>query len=253
MRHDSERDAARFLGADMTQVEREQFSSHLLQCAQCWSEVDQARRGRTVAEATRAAAPAALRDRVRGLVEADRLGAHTSLDAQVSSLEPTTSALRSRLTSRRWLVPAGVPVAAAAALALILILGGGTSEPPSLRQAVADFTAQRLPGAQLPEQRAPDLSQLRLQPVGAGGGTYAGLDVDGYAYRDPAGRRVVLYLSDKPFPEAPGAERLAGEDGPWVAQRGDVVVLCARNPHALLVVGQDDELVRSTASALGVL
>lgn len=254
MSHDSERDAARFLGADMTQVEREQFSSHLLECAQCWSEVDQARRGRTVAEATRAAAPAALRDRVRGLVEADRLGAHTSLDAQVASPEPTTSSsLLSRLTRRRWLVSAGGPVAAAAALALILILGGGTSEPPSLRQAVADFTAQRLPGAQLPAQRAPDLSQLRLQPVGAGGGTYAGLDVDGYAYRDPAGRRVVLYLSDKPFPEAPGAERLAGKDGPWVAQRGDVVVLCARNPHALLVVGQDDELVRSTAFALGVL
>ncbi len=241
MRHDAERDAARFLGGDMTPADRDRFSSHLLECAQCWSEVDQARRGRTLAEATRTAAPAVLRDRVRGLVDAHTLGRQTTLP------------LRSRLTSRRWLLPAGVPVAAAAALALILILGGGTSEPPSLRQAVADYSAQRLPGDQLPQQRAPDLSQLRLQSVGAGGGSYAGLDVDGYAYRDPAGRRVVLYLSDKPFPEAPGAERLAGKDGPWVAQRGDVVVLCARNPHALLVVGQDDELVRSTAFALGVL
>ncbi len=63
----------------------------------------------------------------------------------------------------------------------------------------------------------------------------------------------MLYVSDEAFPEAPGAQRLAGEDGPWVAQRGDVVILCARMPHSLLVVGQDDQLVRSTASALGVL
>jgi hypothetical protein len=157
------------------------------------------------------------------------------------------------LRRRRLLLPLGVPVAAAAAVALILGLGGGTTEPPPLRLAVADFSAQKLPGAQLPDQRAPDLSQLDLQPVGAGGGTYADLEVDGYAYRDPAGRRVVLYLSDEPFPEAPGARQLAGPDGPWVAQRGDVTILCARLPHALLVVGQDDQLVRSTASALGVL
>lgn len=241
MRHDTERDAVRFLGGTMTTADRDRFSAHLLGCAQCWSEVDQARRGRALAEGTRTAASAALRDRVRGLVEADTVRGQT------------TSPLRSRLASRRWLVPAGVPVAAAAVLALILTLGAGTNEPPSLREAVADYSAQRLPGAQLPQQGAPDLSQLRLQLFGAGGGSYAGLDVDGYAYRDPAGRRVMVYLSDKPFPEAPGAEPLAGKDGPWVARRGDVIVLCAREPHALLVVGQDDELVRSAASALGVL
>ncbi len=69
----------------------------------------------------------------------------------------------------------------------------------------------------------------------------------------PTGRRVVVYLSADPFPEAPGAQLLAGEDGPWVAHRGDVVVLCARYPHALLVVGQDDALVRTTADRLGAL
>ncbi len=234
MTHDAEGDAARFLGGDMPPPEREAFGGHLLRCAECWAEVEQGRRGRSLAETTRTAAPAALRDHVRALVEA----------------EPQQSAL---LRRRRLLLPLGVPIAAAAAVALILGLGGGTTEPPSLRQAVADFSAQRLPGAQLPDLRAPDLSQLDLQPVGAGGGTYADLEVDGYAYRDPAGRRVVLYLSDEPFPEAPGARQLAGPDGPWVAQRGDVTILCARLPHALLVVGQDDQLVRSTASALGVL
>ena len=235
MRHHPERDAARFLGGAMSVQERDAYGAHLLGCADCWAEVDQGRTGRSLAESLRTAAPPALRDHVRGLVEAE------------SHRAPAAPA------PHRRLVPAVIVAAAAAVVALLVTVGDGTNEPPSLRQAVADFTAQRLPGDEVTGQRAPDLSALDLQPVGAGGGSYAGLDVDGYAYRDPAGRRVVLYLSDDPFPEAPGARRLAGEDGPWVARRGDVVVLCARLPHALLVVGQDDQLVRRTASALGVL
>ncbi len=248
MRHHPERDAAQFLGGAMPRQNREAFSTHLLDCTDCWAELDQARRGRSLAESMRTAAPVDLRERIRGLVEAESLGADPSRSSHTRS-----GRLSSRRISRRWLVPVGVPVAAVAVVVLVVVSGRGSSEPPSLRQAVADFTAQQLPGSDLPDQRPPDLSLLQLQPVGAGGGTYAGLEVDGYAYRDPAGRRVVLYLSDEPFPEAPGAQRLAGEDGPWVVERGDVVVLCARVPHALLVVGQDDQLVRSAASALGVL
>ena len=240
MRHHPEGDAARFLGGAMSVQQRDAFSGHLLRCPECWNEVDQARRGRSVAESMRTAAPPALRDRIRALVDAE------CQSVPAAAPRPWTAA-------RRWALPVGLSTAAAAAIALIVSVGGGTADPPSLRHAVADFSAQKLPGAQLPDERAPDLSQLALQPVGAGGGSYAGLDVDGYAYRDPAGRRVVVYVSDEPFPEAPGAQLLAGEDGPWVVKRGDVTVLCARLPHALLVVGQDDELVLSTASALGVL
>ena len=239
MRHDPEHDAARLLDGDLSAHEREAFTHHLLHCADCWAEVDRARRGRALAEQLRTAAPVHLRDRVRALV-----------DAQTSDGAEAAPPSRRR---DRWLLRLGVPVAAAAALALVLSLGVASDEPPSLQEAVADYTAQELPGAQLPAERAPDLSALDLQPVGAGGGSYAGLQVDGYAYRDPVGRRVVLYLSDEPFPEAPGAQLLSGEGGPWVVQRGDVIVLCARLPHALLVVGQDDQLVRGAASALGVL
>lgn len=235
MRHDPERAAALFLGGALSESDREEFTTHLLRCADCWSEVDQARRGRTLAESTRTAAPASVRDQVRGLVDA----------------EPGEGEPRPRRSAYRLLVGAGV--AAALVLTLLLSSGGGTAEPPPLRQAVADFSAHRLPGPQLPDAQQPDLTALDLQPVGAGGGSYAGLAVDGYAYRDPAGRRVVLYISEQPFPEAPDAQRLAGADGPWVIQRGDVFVLCARLPHNLLVVGQDATLVRSTASALGVL
>jgi len=237
--HDGELEAGRFLGGDMTGVEREAFSRHLLTCAPCWDEVERGRTGRALAESVRTAAPVELRDRVRGLVEAESLA--------------ETRAAVGRRVRRRWLVPVGVPGAAAAALVLVLAVGRGPTEPPALREAVADFTAHELPGAQLPSRQAPDLTGLDLQPMGAGAGIYAGLDVDGYAYQDPAGRRIVLYLSDDPFPEAPGALQLAGQDGPWVAQRDGVVVLCARFPHALLVVGQDDDLVRTTADRLGVL
>lgn len=239
MRHQPEQDAAAHLGGAMGPAERERFADHVVGCADCWTEVEQARRGRALAESARVAAPGALRDRVRGLVEAE-------------AQPPAPVALRRWTRSRRWLLPVGTSVAAAAVIAVVLTTGG-TSEPPSLQAAVADFSAERLPGAELPDQRAPDLSGLQLQPVGAGGGSYAGLEVDGYAYRDPAGRRIVLYLSDEPFPEAPGARLLAGRDGPWVVERGDVVVLCARVPHALLVVGQDMQLVTAAAAALGVL
>lgn len=236
MRHDPERDAACFLGGAMDVDEREAYSAHLLTCPDCWTDVEQARHGRSLAESLRTTASPELRDHVRGLIEAENRASRPAA--------PTRS---------RWLIPAALTAAAAAAVAVLLALGGGGSEPPSLREAVADFTAERLPGDAVTSRSAPDLSALSLQPVGAGNGSYAGLDVDGYAYRDPAGRRIVLYLSDDPFPEAPGAQLLAGKDGPWVAQRGDVIILCARLPHALLVVGEDDQLVRSAASALGVL
>lgn len=244
--HHPERDAASYLGGAMPAADRDRFHDHLLRCASCWAEVDQARHGRSLAESVRTAAPPALRDRVRGLVEAE------VRSAPAADLVDAAAAPR-----RRWRLAFGVPVAAALVgalvLALVVVPGGRPVEPASLRAAVADFSAERLPGDELPVRRAPDLSRLQLQPVGAGGGSYAGLDVDGYAYRDPVGRRIVLYLSDEPFPEAPGAQLLAGADGPWVVERGDVVVLCARVPHALLVVGQDQELVTDAADVLGVL
>lgn len=233
--HDPETDATRYLGDDLDLAQRERFSHHLLTCSDCWSEVEQAHHGRALLEAQRTVVPVDLRDRMRGLVASEQAPAHPSRAVHL---------WRQRLV---------LPAAAGVAAVLLVGLVREPSDPAALREAVQDYAIQQLPGAGLPAAAAPDLSALRLQPVGAGGGTYAGLDVDGYAYRDPAGRRIVLYLSDQPFPEAPDAERLAGKDGPWIADRGDVLVLYARVPHSLLVVGEDPTLVRSAASALGVL
>lgn len=241
MAHDAEGTAARYLGGQMSARRRARFSQHLLECDDCWQEVATAQEGRRLLEATRAVAPAHLRDRVRALAQA----------------EPSPQPARRRLT-----LPRLRPVLALPVLAVVLAAGLWTttssgdrapSDPPALVAAVSDFSSRTLPGRELPAAAAPDLSALRLVPIGAGGGVYDGLEVDGYAYRDDAGRRVVVYLSDDAFPTAVGAEPLAGPDGPWMVRRGDVVVLCARSPHALLVVGEDDELVRRTAVALGVV
>lgn len=120
---------------------------------------------------------------------------------------------RSGLADRRWLVPAGVPAPAAAVLALISSsVAVRTSRTPCGRR-LPTTARSACRSAAAPAAGARSLAASA--PAGwRGGGSYAGLDVDGYAYQDPAGRRVVLYLSDKPFPEASGAERLAGKDGP---------------------------------------
>lgn len=245
MVHDPEQDAARYLADDLSPGQRDGFSRHLLTCSQCRREVELARRGRAALEAQRTVVSVELRDRMRALVESEPAAAPLGLAAR-------TPTRRGRALLAVAASFAGV-LAVAVAVAVADGAVGRTPEPAALREAVQDYDAARLPGAGLPEQPAPNLSALRLQSVGAGGGTYAGLAVDGYAYRDPAGRRLVLYLSDQPFPEAPDARQLAGADGPWIADRGDVVVLCARLPHNLLLVGQDRALVRSTALALGVL
>lgn len=243
-RHEPERAAARFLGGDMGTREHHDHSAHLLDCRLCRDEVTQGRRGRAAAESARVAAPGALRDRVRALVE-------------LEDLERASGTPDGRRAG--WLAATVVLVVLGVVLGISLGrprgLGGaaGTAEPPSVRAAIAGFRTEQLPGRHLATAAAPDLSGLHLAPVGAGGGAYAGLPVDGYAYRDAVGRRIVVYLSPQPFPEAPGARHLTGSAGPWIAVRGDVIVLCAGLPRAVLVLGQDEALVRGTAGVLGVL
>jgi hypothetical protein len=240
MGHDPETSAARYLAGEMSAVRRSRLGEHLLTCDECWQEVAQAQEGRRLVESVRTVAPPQLRERVRGLVQA---------------AEPPVPApaRRGAAAWRTATLTAAAALVAALALAGIGVVDRDADDPPAVRAAVEDFNARALPGRELPTAGAPDLSALRLRPVGAGGGEYDGLEVDGYAYRDDVGRRIVLYRSPEPFPTADGAQALSGPDGPWIVRRGDVVVLCARSPHALLVVGEDDELVRRTAAELEVV
>lgn len=245
MAHDPELDAAAFLSGEHDDQQRAAFNAHLISCDECWAEVHAAQRGRQLAESARTVAPSELRERIRAIVDAEGTD---------SAADPRGQASR-RLPVRRVLIAAAAAatVAVTAAVLTVTARPSTSAEPRALSAAVADYRAHELPGRRLPTTSAPDLTRLKLVPTGAGGGSYAGLPVDGYAYRDSAGRRLVLYLSQQPFPTAPGARRLEGPDGPWTVQRGDVVLLCARAPHALLVVGQDAQLIRDVANALGVL
>lgn len=258
--HDPESDAARYLGGEMHGAVREQYDRHLLSCRRCREEVRMARAGRTAVEGLREVAPATLRDQTRALIDAE---ADADTGAGRGRGRPVPAGRR-RLPRRAAMAAAACLTAAAAAAAGIVIVTPGSTDPadghagPALQQAVADYAAHRLPDAQAAAGTGPDLSGMQLQLIGAGAGDYAGLAVDGYAYRDPTGRRVVLYLSKTPFPEPDHAHPLGKEGGPWMAQEGAVAVLCSmpasgRPAASLLVVGPDEELVTHAAEALGAL
>lgn len=243
MRHDPESDSGDYLSGAISHDRHTAFSEHLLSCQPCWWEVSRARAGRAALETAREVAPAELRDRVRALVEA----------------EGTTVTSGTPRSVRRRAHQVMFSLAITAAVVAALTLGGSDTATgdmaPSLRQAVADYTAGVLPGTHMAASSAPDLTGLGLQPVGAGAGSYGALAVDGYSYTGPRGGRVMLYLSARPFPEPEGAAPLDAVDGPWMAHRGDVVVLCGvlRSSRAVLVVGEDDQLVTAAARTLGAL
>lgn len=67
-KHDPEGAAARYLGGAMRTRGRRAFEAHLMDCEDCWEEVQVARLGRALAESGRELAPHPLRERVRGVV-----------------------------------------------------------------------------------------------------------------------------------------------------------------------------------------
>ena len=136
---------------------------------------------------------------------------------------------------------------------MLVVTSPSPDEPLALRAAVAGYAAGELPGRALTAARPPDLAGLQLRPTGAGGGVYAGLAVEGFAYQAPDGSRIVVYLSVEPFPRAPDADQIGRNLTAWVAHRDGMVLLCASSPHAMLLVGEDDTLVRRAAVALGAL
>ncbi len=270
--HDSETAAADYLGGGLHPQAVQAFERHLLGCEQCWQEVEAGRIGRWLAESARQVAPLELREQLRAVIAsevgASELGAgasRTGRPAAGGPIRPSRrgrgqwgrgwlAALRAgRLTWRRAL---GGLALGGLALLVVVALHPGRSGPPrqpaAIGAAVADFRALRLPGTEVPRGAAPDLSQVRLRPMGAAAGVVAGRAVTAYSYRDSTGRDLLVYLSREPFPTAAGAKRLAGPDGPWIAGIGGVTVLCARSPHALLVLGLDRRLVLDAARVLDI-
>jgi anti-sigma factor RsiW len=232
MTHKPEPTAAAYLAGELSESERESFEDHLVECDECWAEVEAGRRGQIAVESVRELAPSHLRSAIRKSVSTDG---------------------SQRLPSRRRVL------FAAAALVLVAGISAGTfaalnrPESTAVAAAIAGYTDDRLPGNAMPKGPAPDLSPLRMTQVGAGAGRIDDIPVTAYAYRDPAGRRLMIYTSTEAFPMPQRARPLDGREGPWMAHRDGIAVLCARDPHELLIVGEDDELVHDAAVAMDVM
>lgn len=231
MKHEPELNAAAYLAGELDRGDRVAFEEHLLECEECWAEVEAGRRGMLAAEQARELAPMHLRARIRESL------------AQAESPRPPRRSLR------LWAAAASL-VAIIGISAAVVSSRGGVDETPAIQAAVAGYSHSRLPGADTPNAPAPDLSELRLTEVGAGAGRLAGLPVNAYAFRDEGGRRLMVYVGQRSFPMPSGAQPLEGEEGPWIAERDGVAILCARYPHELLIVGKDKTLVHAAAEAL---
>jgi anti-sigma factor RsiW len=224
--HDPEAVAA-YVSGELTGAPHDEFENHLLSCEDCWAEVERSRQGRQLALLAREAAPDALR---------------AGLTAELT------------LPPRRWR-PSRLVVALAAACVGVVCTVAGTAvvlrstAPEPILVAVAQFRAARLPGEAIPTTPAPDLTKLGLSETAAGSGDLAGVPVTAYAYRDSIGRRLLLYVGRQPFTTPRDAERYEGGDA-WITRHRGVSVLCGRDPHATLVVGQDEEQVTEAAEYL---
>ncbi|MEW2382613.1 zf-HC2 domain-containing protein [Micromonospora sp. NPDC047707] len=231
MRHDHD-DATigAYLAGELPADQRDAFEEHLLTCDRCWAEVDAGRRGRTLAMQAYEPAPARL-----------LLRAHAAVTA-----EPPA-----RHRTRAWvLVAAVLTLVATLSVAAAVLVAVPDGQPAPIAAAVAGYHDEQLPGSGIPLQAAPDLSALRLAGTAAGTGRLAGHPVTGYAYRDDTGRRLLIYLSDEPFPMPARADHPNGPSGSGITHHRGVVVLCSRSPHTVLVLGEDQNLVRQVAAAL---
>jgi hypothetical protein len=225
MTHDPERAAAAYLSGSMSRRRRKALEEHILQCEDCWSEVDAGRRGRSMAEQGRELAPQRLRERARMSVEA------------------------MPAPKRRWRRFAFAASAAAVAFATAAVALYGTNErseqPAEIALLVADFessaTLKNVTGMRLPRR----LGDLRLSDSRAG--RVHGMEVTAHEYVDPAGHEVVVYQADRTFPIAAGAEH---DRETWTAEVDGAVLFCADHPVPSLVVGDDRKEVALAASEL---
>lgn len=203
---------AAFLDGDVDEVEAAAWDEHLLDCDECWTALDQARRGRMLAESLREEVPPKLRDRVT---------------------EVLTTPARRRPRRRRLAVAVGAAAVAAASLgagALVMGRGGGGIHDPQPIAAVLRLAAHRTEQPPAPDDR------LRITRLNVNG------------------RDVVLARSDDPFPMPDGAIALADDPhSPWLAQRGDVSLLCFSRPAPILLAGRaSPQTLTEVAVAMGI-
>lgn len=228
MKHEPEKAAAAYLAGTMGARRRERFERHLVECEDCWGEVQLGRAGRSLAESARELAPQDTRENVRGVIAA--------LPAPHRRLRP------------RW--GATILGVGAVMLASIGYVGlQGPEQPAVIEAVVTDFRGPAHRG-EVVEARLPRrLGDLRYLTSYAK--TVEGLDVVAHAYRDPAGHEVIVYQADRTFPVADGAEH-SSDGRTWSAATDGVALYCTDHPIPSLVVGDDEREVNLAARELGM-
>lgn len=215
MKHDPEKAAASYLSGEMIKRRRAGFERHIVECEDCWREVQLGRAGRSLAESGRELAPQAIREQVRAVIAA----------------APTPK--------RRWGLRWGTTVFAIAVIAvasLTYVTFQSQSQPRVIDAILADYRDPAPSGEEIETtlpRRLGDLSHARSYA-----NTLGDLEVIVHSYRDPAGHRVLVYQADRTFPAADGAEH-SSDDRTWTAAADGVVLFCADHPVPSLVVGDD--------------
>jgi hypothetical protein len=234
MRHDPERLAARFLDGQMRRTERWRYERHLVECAECWTQIQSARAGRSAAESLREVAPARVRERVRAVPDLD-------------GPEPT-------VRRRHRPMPLLAAAAAVAAVLAALVVGVVTYGDRSRNEVAADAMAQVVAaypdsGAWAASATAPPVERLSgLRWVETHVTSIDDDRVLGFRYTDGAGQTVLVVQRDGTFATPPDAHPVPG--GEWVTDVDGLTVFCTHPPESVLVVGAEPELVASAAHAL---
>lgn len=222
MKHDPERNAAAYLGGLLSGARRRMFERHIVDCEDCWREVDLGRRGRSVAESGREMAPQALRERVRAAVET----------------------VRPRRRRPLWVFAGGAVGLAALAVTVMAVLS--PREPREIEAVVAAFRSGSA-GASTESQLPPRLADLEL--IDSVRVQLGGLEAVAHSYVDRSGDEVVVYVADEQWPVAVGAEHdNAGET--WLAKKDGLVLICLNEPAPSLIVGDDLHDVELAAYSL---
>jgi hypothetical protein len=92
-----------------------------------------------------------------------------------------------------------------------------------------------------------------MELVAAAHGELGGVAVTMFAYSTPAGARLTIVRSTRPFPEASQARELGGTEGAWTARSIGVTIICAQGTHAMLLLGSDAILVRRASVLLNAI
>lgn len=231
--HDPERDVAAYVSGELSAKDLRRFEAHLMECEVCWREVQLSREGRRLADSGRRPAPARLREDVRAAV--------------------TLSAGGPR--RRRRLLVAAFTVSAVVVAGTIAVLSAvpSTAQPPEIEAALASYRSREIPPAP-PERVAPDLGAAGLELMGGGARLLGPMPTDVFAYREPSGARVFLFISSSAFPEASGATRRGSGMAPgWTARAGGLSLLCGSRPTSFLLVGADAGLLQQAEWVLAGL